>query len=179
MKKAIILLCVALFVAVGFSGCVLPIEQQSAITDGAEPTTDAGTGGVPSGVAPPHGKPSITESETQTSTQGLLNFVASKTITITNDMNGAENSALTLKFSNGPVTVSSWDKRGYSFVITLKGYGSTPMEAEANLDNIYVDSGDDLSGGTLTLKAVAMTKSDWNGKTFPPRKSPCSHPTTR
>lgn len=160
MKTIVVLLCVLLFVAVGFSGCVLPAENT--LKDGAAGQKQEVESTV--STPPDHGKPQISESETKTSLEGIPNFVATKTVTITNDMSGFGTCFLTLKGVNGQVAVSSWDKSGYSFSVTLKGYGSTPTEAKQNLNDLYVESTDEVSGDALVLKAMGATRSDWNKK---------------
>lgn len=126
--------------------------------------------GIPPGQAPTgegagspaeHGNHERTESDVTISRQGS-DYLAKKTITLSNDFGGAPNADVKLTTRAGGVTAEAWDDGGYEVVATLQGRGATEQEARANLAQLKVVHSDRLGAGRLTLDTQVQFPAEAN-----------------
>lgn len=116
------------------------------IPEGRAPT------GEGAGTPADHGNHQRAESDVTITRQGDQ-YVATRTITLTNDFGGAANAVLKLTTKVGGVTAKAWDSGGYEIKATLQGRGDTEQEARTRLSTLNVIHSDRLGAGTLTLDA--------------------------
>lgn len=116
----------------------------SGIPSGAVPQGD--NAGTPSS----HGEPAREESAVTVTRDGSQ-YVARKTVTLSNDFGGASAADVTLKTVNGGASAKSWSQGGYESLVSLTGRAPTEQQARDALAKMSVVHSDKLGSGRLTL----------------------------
>ena len=138
------------------SGCVAEADDGIGHADGSAPAgIPAGepAEGDGAGTAATHGQADRTDSDVTVTREGSQ-YVARKTVTLTNDFGGASHATMTLKTVNGGVEANAWDDGGYRTVARLSARATSEQEARDNLARLKVTHTDQLSNGRLTLSTV-------------------------
>jgi hypothetical protein len=150
-------LAVVALLASLLSGCLADDPSLDGIPEGRPAS------GVNAGTPSTHGTPERVESAVSVQSPGLLGgnqYVASKTITITNDFGGARQATVSLSTGAGGVTTSAWGEGGYKLVALLQARASTEAEARRQLEAMALVHTDRLSGSTLELASSVRTPSN-------------------
>lgn len=148
---------VALLLVVSLSGCVVSEDgaDQSPVTGGSPPS------GSNAGSAALHGTPKRTEGGVTVTRQGDQ-YVATKTVTFTNDFGGAAGAVVELTTKAGGIDVESGSGGGYRIVATLRSHASTDAAARNGLERLSVTHSDKL-GSNLALATTVHFPSNANG----------------
>lgn len=154
------------------SGCVTeedpPAEDSGDATSGDDaqaggsaptPTPAATTGTANAGT---HGQFKRTESAVTVRQDGSQ-YVATKTVTLTNGASGASAIDLALDTINGGIDVAPSGTSGYEVVATLQGRASSEQAARDTLAKLKVVHEDRLASGRLTLDTEIQFPSQSNG----------------
>jgi hypothetical protein len=143
----------ALLAALLLPGCLVDeVVSQGGIPEG-EPAS-----GPNAGSRGDHGEPERSETGVSVDREGLLGttgrYVASKTITVTNDFGGASRADVELATGAGGVTARGWSEGGYKVVVVLEARAGSEAEARSWLAKLSYLHGDDLDGDELRLSSI-------------------------
>jgi hypothetical protein len=153
MDRAALTLLSAFLAATLLPGCLSD-------ADGRDRGDDPWEGGAPQGAAAgseaSHGTPKRVDGPVDVEPEGGQ-FVARRTVTVTNDFGGAAASRLALATFNGGVDVLASGDGGYQFRADLFGRGATEQQARDALGLLTLDAADQLGGGRLSLSFTLRT----------------------
>lgn len=143
----------ALLVALLLPGCLVQeVVSQEGIPEGAA------AAGPNAGSRSEHGEPKRSESAVSVEREGLLgttgSYVASKTITVTNDFGGASRADVDLSTGAGGVTARGWSEGGYKVVVLLEARADSEAAARSWLAKLSFAHSDDLEGDELGLSSI-------------------------
>jgi hypothetical protein len=137
--------------AAALSGCIA--DTSSSLGSVGDPSAAEAPQGHEAGSPASHGTPKRADGPVDVKPEGGQ-FVARRTVTVTNDFGGAASSKLTLDSFNGGIAVKASSDGGYQFKAELYGRGPTQDQARQALDALTLAAQDDLAAGTLTLSFV-------------------------
>jgi hypothetical protein len=148
----------ALAASLALSGCLSDSGASLAGIPEGQPASGPNAGSPAN-----HGTPQRGESAVTVTGPGLLGgtqYVASKTITITNDFGGASQATVSLSTGAGGVTTRDWNEGGYKLVALLQARAPSESQARSALSAMVLEHTDRLSGDTLTLASVVRSPSN-------------------
>lgn len=155
---------ILLAAALLLSGCVV----EEAPTDATQTSADVEPAAAPPqqepveesagedepAAAAPHGEPQVNEGaiESGTDPQSLPGAWARQTVTITNDVNGADLVSLVAAVAAGGISVKAEARDGYLVEAILEARGATEAEARDHVERAQVVHEDALEGATLSVR---------------------------
>lgn len=147
----------ALLLVVSLSGCVVSDDgaDQSPVTGGSPPS------GSNAGSPSTHRDPTRTEGGVAVTRQGDQ-YVATKTVTFSNDFGGASGAVVEFTTKAGGIEVESGSGGGYRIAVTLQSRAASDAAARSGLERLSITHSDKL-GSNLALATTVHFPSSSNG----------------
>lgn len=143
-------LLLALFATATLSGCLDDDSSGGGAALDSIPSGSAPTG-EGAGTPASHGNHDRSESAVTVSRNSNGDYIAKKTVTLTNDFGGAANADVELTTRTGGVQFKAGEGGGYEIVASLEARAATEQLARQNLALLKVVHSDRLGAGRLSL----------------------------
>ncbi len=137
---------IALVTLTLLAGCLS--DDTATIPDSTEGSPAEGPG---AGSKSSHGSADTAETPVTISRQGDQ-YIATKTVTYSNDFGGASSAKVSLETANGATSATAWEDGGYRVFVTMTGRGTTEQEARDRVALLRPSHTDGMTPSGLELK---------------------------